>query len=301
MMRLWSIKRVLLAALMLALVQSAGAAKPAAAETLTIGLIPELNVFKQMERFRPLGAYLSRETGVEIRFTILSRYGNLVESFQRDGMDGAFFGSFTGALAIEQLGVVPLARPVNLDGESTYHGVIYARKDSGIRDFADMRDKKFAFVEKATTAGYVYPLAYLRENGVESLDNHFAEYFFAGSHDATIYAVLDGKADLGASKNSVFDWVRAADPRVDAEIEVLALSGNVPSNGLCVRPDLDPGIRERLKQVLLRLHESAEGRKVLERFNALRFIETSVADYAPVYAWAERAGIDLKHYDYENR
>lgn len=277
---------------------------PALAQTqkqeIVIGLIPEMNVFKQMERFRPLGEHLSKETNLDIRFTILSRYGNLVDAFEREEMDGAFFGSFTGTLAIEQLGVVPLARPVNLDGESTYHGVLYTRKDSGIKTVADMRGKRFAFVERATTAGYVFPLAYLRQNGIENLDDFFGEYFFAGSHDATIYAVLDGTADVGASKNTVFDRVRSKNPRVDKEIEVLALSETVPSNALCVRSDLDDEIKVRLKQALLALHETAVGRKVLEQFQALSFIETQTADYHPVFGCAERAGIELKHYIYVN-
>jgi phosphonate transport system substrate-binding protein len=299
-MRVSTGKKMILATLLFLAVQSPVGAQSEVRE-LTIGLLPEMNVFRQMARFRPLGEYLTRETGLAIHFTILSRYGNLVESFERDAMDGAFFGSFTGALAIEQLGVVPLARPVNLDGESTYHGLIYTRKDSGIQDVADMRGKRFAFVEKATTAGYVYPLAYFQERGVDDIGSYFAEFFFAGSHDATIYAVLEGKADLGASKNSVFDWVSSRDPRIAEEIEVLAFSGKVPSNGLCVRADLDTEVKERLKQALLNLHETVEGREVLEKFNALRFIETAVDDYQPVFHWAERAGIDLKRYQYVNQ
>lgn len=278
---------------------------PALAQTQSqdflIGLIPEMNVFKQMERFRPLGEHLSKETGLDIHFTILNHYGNLIDAFEGEGMDGAFFGSFTGALAIEQLGVEPLARPVNPDGETTHHGVLYTRKDSGIKNVADMRGKKLAFVDKATTAGYIFPLVYLREKGVENLDNFFGAYFFAGSHDATTYAVLDGSADIGVSKNTVFDLVRSVNPRIDAEINVLALSETVPSDSLCVRSDLDDDIKIRLKQALLTLHETAEGRRVLEQFHAMRFVETQVADYQPVLGFVERAGIDLKRYSYLNK
>lgn len=290
----------LLCILILDLAPPVQAQRPPQPQTLTIGLIPEMNVFKQMERFRPLGEYLEKETGLKVRFTILSRYGNLIDSFVEQDMDGAFFGSFTGTLAITKLGVVPLARPVNLNGESTYHGVIYVRKDSGIKGVEDMKNKRFAFVEKATTAGYIYPLAYFREHGIEDIDAYLGEYFFAGSHDASLYAVLNGKADVGASKNSVFDWIRASDPRIDAEIEILAASGAVPSNGLCVRADLDDALKERLKNSLLTLHATAEGRRVLQAFHAIRFLETRVEDYQPVFLWADKAGIDLREYHYRN-
>src|SRR5512138_2159859 len=157
-------RRLLLAlafGLLLALPTVATAQARPSRPRILIGLIPELNIFKQKARFRPLGEYLSRKIGVPVEFTILSRYGNIIESFQSERMDGAFFGSFTAALAIEKLGVVPLARPVNLDGTSTYHGYLFVRKDAGISEVEQMRGKRMAFVDRATTAGYVFPLAYL--------------------------------------------------------------------------------------------------------------------------------------------
>ena len=78
---------------------------------ILIGLIPEMNVFKQKERFRSLGEYLAQKIGTRVEFTILSRYGNIIERFKAEKMDGAFFGSFTGALAIQKLGVVPWQGP----------------------------------------------------------------------------------------------------------------------------------------------------------------------------------------------
>ena len=270
-------------------------------QPILIGLIPEMNVFKQKERFKLLGEYLSKKTGVKVGFTILSRYGNILDRFQAEKMDGAFFGSFTGALAIEKLGVVPLARPVNLDNTSTYQGYLFVRKNSGIKKVGDMKGRKMAFVEKATTAGYIFPLAYLRENGITDTDHFFSEYFFAGSHDAAISAVLNGKADVGAAKHSMYDRVRKEDPRVDRELIILAESPHVPSNGLCVRKGLDDGLKQKLKQALLDLDRDPEGENVLRKFGALKFIETTVHDYRPVFELAKKAGIDIKRYDYRNK
>jgi len=276
------------------------AAKPRREQVL-IGLIPELNIFQQKKRFRLLGEYLGRKIGMPVEFTILSRYGNILESFEAGGMDGAFFGSFTGALAIERLGVVPLARPVNLDGTSTYHGFLFVRKDSGIRTVKEMRGKRMAFVDRATTAGYLFPLAWLRERGVAGPDGFFSEYYFTGSHDAAMIAVLDRKADVGAAKHSVWDRVRRVNPRVDEELLILAESQRVPSNGLCVRKDMEPDLREALRRALLDLERDPEGTRVLAEFGAIRFIETTAADYAPVQRMAREVGIDLARYVYRNQ
>lgn len=300
LMRIRSLAAALLA-LAFALPCVAHAAAAAAPKReVVIGLIPEMNVFRQKARFRSLGEHLGRQVGVPVRFTILSRYGNVLESFEAERMDGAFFGSFTGALAVARLAVIPLARPVNLDGSSTYRGRIFVRKDSGIRGVADMRGKRMALVDRATTAGYVFPLAWLREHGVARPEGFFAETFFTGSHDAAVDAVLGRRADVGAAKDSVYARLRVADPRVDAELVVLADSPSVPSNGLCVRKDVEEDLREALRRALLDLKRDPGGEQVLAEFGALEFIPTTAGDYAPVIELARKAGIDLRSYHYRN-
>lgn len=269
-------------------------------QKLHLGLLPEMNIFKQKKRFKPLGDYLAKKTGIPVEFTILSRYGNIIESFRTEKMDGAFFGSFTGALAIRKLGVIPLARPVNLDGSSTYQGCLFVRRDSGIKTIADMKGKRMAYVEKATTAGYLFPLAWFREHGVTNLDSYFSEAIFTGSHDAAINAVLSRKADIGAAKNSMWNRVKQENPRVDSDLMILAQSPAVPSNGLCVRKDLPAALIAKLKDALLNLDRNAEGKKVLEQFGALKFIETTAGDYQPVFDMAREAGIDILTYRYRN-
>ncbi len=267
---------------------------------MLIGLIPEMNIFKQKERFKPLGVYLSKKTGIDVKFTVLSRYGNIIDRFEKEKMDGAFFGSFTGAVAIYKLGVIPLARPVNLDNSSTYHGYIFVRKDSNIKDIKDMKGKVMAFVEKSTTAGYIFPLAYLREHGIASPDKFFREYYFTGSHDAAIDAVLNRRADIGAAKHSIYDREKKENNRIEQELVIIAQSPPVPSNGLCVRKDLDENLKKKMKDALINIDKDPEGQTVLKQFGALKFIDTTVKDYEPVHELAVKAGIDLKNYKWKN-
>jgi phosphonate transport system substrate-binding protein len=180
-------------------------------KTLVIGLIPERNIFRQFERYEPMADYLSRKTGIKITINVLRRYGNIVDNFKSAGMDGAFFGSFTYALAHAKQSVEVLARPVALDNTSTYHGLIFVRKDSRIRNVRDMKGKRFAYVDRATTGGYLFP-----------------------------------------------------------------------------------------KEALLGMHLDPEGKRVLERFEARKFIETTNRDYEVVVNYAEAIGLDLATYDYTN-
>ena len=267
---------------------------------LVIGLLPEMNVFKQKKRFEPLAAYLGKHMGIPVRLTMLSLYGNIIERIEKEEIDAAFLGSFTGALAISQLNVVPLARPINTDGTSTYYGLIFVRKDSSIQSISDMKGKSLALVEKATTAGYIFPLAWLKPQGVDNIDTYFSHHFFTGSHDAAVDAVLNGKADIGAAKNTVYEHMQQSNPLIAEELVVLANSPRVPSNSLCVRDTLDGQQKEQLKSLLLNLHLDPEGLVVLKQLGAKRFVETSREDYQPVLDMTQEAGIDLKKYNYHN-
>ncbi|MDA8422140.1 MAG: phosphate/phosphite/phosphonate ABC transporter substrate-binding protein [Nitrospiraceae bacterium] len=268
-------------------------------KTILIGLIPEQNIFKQMDRYEPLAAYLSKRTGVAIRLMVLPRYGNIISNFISGDMDSAFFGSFTYALAHKRLGVEVLARPVSLNGASTYHGLLFVRKDSGIKSILDMKGKRFAFVDKATTAGYLLPAAYFKKHG-EQYRTYLKEIYFTGTHEDAIYDVLNGKADIGAAKNTVYERLAEIDAKIRNELVVLERSPDVPENGLAVRKDLDETVKMRLKAALLAMDKDQEGSAVLKTFGAQRFIETIDNDYRPVYTYAQEAGLDLAAYDYLN-
>ena len=267
--------------------------------TLLIGLIPEQNIFRQMERYQPLADYLSKRVGIKIRLTVLPRYGNIIDNFASTGMDGAFFGSFTYVLAHEKLGVEVLARPVSLNGTSTYHGLIFVRKDSGIKSIRQMKGKRFAFVDKATTAGYLLPLAYFEEHR-ENYRTFLKESYFAGTHEDAILDVLNRKADIGAAKNTVYERLGASDDRINKELIILERSPDVPENALAVGKGLDGSLKKKLLSVLLALHEDPEGMATLKEFGALRFIETNDNDFRPVYRYAQKIGLNLATYDYIN-
>lgn len=267
---------------------------------LLIGLIPEQNIFKQIERYEPLADYLSEKIGRKVKLTVLTRYGNIIDNFISLGLDGAFFGSFTYTMAHAKLGVDAIARPENVDGTSTYHGLIFVRKDSKIRTAKDMKGKIFVFVDKATTAGYLLPLAYFKENGIENYKTYLKETYFSGTHENAIYDVLNKKADIGAAKNTIYYRLADVDSRIKNEMVILKRSPEVPENGLAVRKDLDISIKNKLKEALLNMHNDTKGIKILRDFGAKRFIETADNDYANVYNYAKKINLNLATYDYIN-
>jgi phosphonate transport system substrate-binding protein len=269
---------------------------PARAEgSLVIALLPERNVFEQKKRYQPLQDYLSRQIGRPVYFKLLDNYQVIFSEILDGHVDGAFFGSMNGAIAQLKGGVEILARPIDLNGVSTYSGYLFTTKGSAITaDPKTWKGKRIALVNKATTAGYLYPLALFRTSGQRGdPERYFAKLIFTGSHDAAILSVFSGEADLGACKNTVFEEYVRTHPEVGAALVVLGQSSQVPSNGLGVRPKLDEGLKKSIRAALLGMHESTDGQRALRQFQAQRFVATTAQDYQPVFDMAREAGLDL--------
>ena len=268
---------------------------------IVIGLIPEQNIFAKIDRYQLLSDYLSARIGRRIRWQVEPHYGTIIDNFRSSEVDGAFLGSFSYVLAHARAGAEVLVRAEDLHGISTNRGLIFVRRDSGIKSIAGMKGKRFAFVDKATTAGYLLPLAYFKKMGIENYATYLKEVYFTGTHTDAIYDVLNRKADIGATKSTILEKVEASDIRVKKELVVIERSPELPESSLTVRKDLDPALKKKMKQVLLDMYKDPEGQNVLEQFGARRFIETTDQDYNGVYEYTRQLDIDLQTFDYGGR
>jgi len=268
-------------------------------KTLVIGIIPETNLVKQMERFVPLCNYLEKKTGLELDVKPLSNYGQLYEEMRDGNIDAGFFGSFVYVMTRARIGIQPLARPVQLDGKSTYTGLLFVRKDSGIKHAASMKGKTIALVDPATTGGFLAQKEYLLHYGIK-LDRDL-KIHWAGSHEAAIRAVLSNQAEIGGAKDTVVKKFRKENRVFDTVIDIIneRPKKEVPDNTLAVRKGLEPDVREKLTKALLAMSSDPEGRIALAKFGAVKFIPTTDEDFKPLYDMIKHQKIDLHSYPYK--
>ena len=85
--------------------------------------------------------------------------------------DFAAFNTFAYVLARDVKGydvepMFTIARGMYSE-EATYRGQIIARTDSGIESLEDLAGRKFAYVDPASTSGFILPRSRLKQHGVE--------------------------------------------------------------------------------------------------------------------------------------
>ncbi len=293
-----SLERILTAIILLGLIVSSpvAAAQP---EKIIIGVIPELNLVKQMDRFVPLSDYLDKKTGYDVDIKPMSNYGQLYEEMRDGNIDAGFFGSLVYAITQARIGIEPLVRPVQLNGKSTYTGLLFVRKDAGIKNIAAMKGKTIALVDPATTGGYLAQKDYFAHHGI-NIDTDM-KILWTGSHEAAIKAVLSNQAEVGGAKNTVVAKFRKENSVFDTVVEIIneTPKQGVPDNTLAVRNGLDPAKKARLRKVLLAMNSDPEGKKVLARFGAIKFIPTTDEEFKPLYDLVRHLKINLKVYPYK--
>jgi phosphonate transport system substrate-binding protein len=290
-------RRLSITAMLFVLIQAPSI--EAASGKIMIGVIPEVNLVKQMDRFVPLSDYLEKKTGMSVDIKPLSNYGQLYEEMRDGNIDAGFFGSFVYGMTRARIGVVPIARPVLPDGRSTYTGLLFIRNDVGIKKPSDMKGKTIALADPATSAGYLTQRDYLAGKGI-NIDKDM-KIVWVGSHEAAIRAVLSHQAEVGGAKDSIVRKYRKDNKVFDNLIEIVhEPSGKgFPDNTFAVRKGLEQVKIDALKKALLQMHNDPEGKKVLNRFGAVRFIPTTDDDFKPLYDLVRHLRIDLASYPYK--
>jgi phosphonate transport system substrate-binding protein len=265
---------------------------PKVKATFVIGLLPAENVFLQKQRYKPLAGYLSQRLDMDVRTKLLDSYEAVYTQMLDRSVDAAFFGSLSYVSLHSRLPLEPIARPLRDNGSSTYRGMIFALRGKGITEnIGTWKGKRIALVEKSTTSGYLFPMWYLRTKGIRNPAGYFRRVVYAGSHEAAIVEVLEGHADIGCANDTVFNRYVKNRPRMHGEFVLLASSPPFPSDTLGVREDIDPGLERKLKETLLGMDRTEEGKKVLEKLGAKRFIETTGADYGPILDMLKTIGL----------
>ena len=238
------------------------------------------------------GAVLAKLAGMPVRVTVASDYAAVIEALRNRTADLAFVHPAGYVLANREAKAMILVR--NLwHGKSSFTSRIFVRKVSGITRVEDLRGKTMAFVDPASSSGYIYPMVLLIQRGlVTNRDpkTFFREVVFAGSHDAGMRALVNGHVDAVAS----FDLAREQylpDPAERERIAWVAETPPIPEAGIAVRDGLDPAVVGRLRAALLQIRAPAHAALLKRLYDIDGFEVGDDRDYAPVRAAMELLGL----------
>ncbi len=221
---------------------------------LVIGLVPSTSPEDLKREFEPVRRYLEREMRTALSLSVPDDYRSLIAAMGNGDVDIALFGPFSYIVAESRQELLPLVVRKKREKGVSNRSIIVASKDSGIGSIEELRGRRFAFVNTASTSGFLMPSALFRSRNI-GIDSYFSGYTFEGSHDRVLEQVQGGEADAGAISKSIFESLAAAN-RVDLDdIRILWESDPVPASPFVARADLNRRLRSRFVNAMLAIHE----------------------------------------------
>ena len=273
----------------LALALMLGAAT-AHAQVLRVSAIPDEAPTELQRKFKPLGDYLEKETGLEVVFTPVSDYAAVVEGLAAKKIDLAWLGGFTFVQARLRTGgeALPIVQRAE---DEVFTSKFIVPADSPVKSLAELKGKTFAFGSPSSTSGHLMPRYFLLQDGIDP-DRDFARIAFSGAHDATVAFVASGRAEAGVLNASVMDKLLEKGDANAGRVRVIATTPPYFDYNWTVRPGLDAALREKIANAFLKLDPADPAHKELMALQrASKFVRTTTANYDGIERAARSAGL----------
>lgn len=235
------------------------------------------------------------ETGYYFETNVATEYAGVIEALASDPPEAhmASLATFAYVMAADR-GVAEAELVAVRYGSPTYNGQIIAGADTGISEVEDLAGKTFARPDPLSTSGWIIPMLTMRAAGIEP-EEDLDRIVDAGSHDAVAAAVYNGDVDAGATFVDARTIIEGDNPDVMEEVVVIALTEDIPNDGVQFHPSIDGEMRDTIVNALLKIASTEEGKEALGtayQWNALEKHDDSF--YDPFRQVLQAAGLSVE-------
>jgi phosphonate transport system substrate-binding protein len=157
-------------------------------------------------------------------------------------------------------------------GAPSYHTIIFARNDGAVSSLKDLVGKRIAFEDPGSTSAYFVPVAILRRakfklvelsSPKEKTPEGSIGYIFAGDELSITAWVHRGLTDAGAYHDQNWSSSKDNPDSMRKDLKALYIGKPMPRMIELLRGTLEPRMKTRIKNVLLRAHEDPAAAKAL--------------------------------------
>ncbi|GAB1857633.1 phosphate/phosphite/phosphonate ABC transporter substrate-binding protein [Flavobacteriaceae bacterium MHTCC 0001] len=227
---------------------------------LVYGRVASVDNQASIERTEKTAAYLSKELGIKVRIVEGTDYASVIEAMKTGKVDFALTGAFSYVIAASKAGAEPLVTTAyTKTGKLNNAGSkIFTSAQSGITSMeqvlANPQNYSIAFADPASTSGYLYPLAYLRSQGIEPTED-MKQTLFSGGHTAGVFSCLSQKVDLACTTQMTLTRLEERNRIKPGSYKILWQTNVIPPSNVYVRASLPKKIKNRLSKAFVEIKD----------------------------------------------
>ncbi len=258
--------------------QPAGAGAPERrGDVIVIGKVSD-NPRKHYDYLKPMAEYVASKmgdlgiTGAEVLMAPSNEA--MIEYLKAGRVDWVTETPFSAVVFRDEAGAELLLRKWK-KGVPTYTTVFAVRKDSGITTLDELKGHTIALEDDGSTSAFFAPAAELIRFGLklvrlrtprDDVPPDAIGYVFSHEEINSAMWVYRGIVDAAAFNNG--DWEKEDHVPTDCRMQLSIIHETelIDRAIELVRSDLDPAIRDRLRDILLHAHEDPEATDALRSY-----------------------------------
>ena len=236
-------------------------------EVFAIGTVSS-DASKMIKRFQPTADYIAENLSGEKKYKgkviITKTIEDMEELLLNQEIDLYYDSPFATVYLAEETNAKVIAKRWKENAES-YNSVFFVKKDSEIQSIKDLPGTTLVFQNVESTSGYMLPITQLLSKGYRvGFDmNNDINHVFSGDDENTAHWIVEGKGDSGAISNLDFDDL----PKdLKEDLRIIGESNQVPRQLVIQRSDTSDDQANKVKEILLSMHETGKGLEILEDF-----------------------------------
>jgi len=164
--------------------------------------------------------------------------------------------------------------------DDNFRGIILVRKDSNITQVSDLKGKAISYPAPTALAATMMPQQFIQDHGVNVMDELDNRY--VGSQESSIMNVFLGDTYAASTWPPPWRALSKERPELAEQLEIKWQTKPLPNNGLVVRPDVPEDVFNQVKRLLVNLHTTSEGKKILKPMELSKFEVATDRTYQPV-------------------
>jgi len=229
--------------------------------------VPSLEAGKVVQSGEAIAEFLRKETGYRFKVAVPTSYAAVIEALGTYQADITWLPTYAYVLAKQKYDAEVKLMTVR-NSLTKYRGQFVAKSNSKIKTLADIEGKIVAYTDAASTSGYIYPSALLKEQGIEPSQTRFT-----GSHNAAILAVYSGTADVACTYWSPPDStglpkdarekLLETKPDVLEKVVPIAFTDWIPNDTVTFRKNMPTELEAKVVKALHDFASSARGKEIL--------------------------------------
>jgi len=231
--------------------------------------------------YRPLADYLAKKLGRTVELRTVDSWEGLAKSLSTGETDIALLGPWGYVLANSQANAQVIST-ILYDGKPEYFAIMVTSPDSGINSPKDLKGKTFAFGDKGSTSGYLIPLHYFMQQGIDP-ETYFSKVLYT-KHQAIEMQVTQGALDAGADYNRNRNAMIEQGLIKAEKSKIIWESAPLPNDAFAVSSSLfkDKSLVNKIQAALLEVGTALKTQPELLPAHYTGFVSRDNAFYKPI-------------------